>query len=137
MDITAATLCDFAQVREGLLFVQSGGISRIGHPEGTPPMLQAFLAAVVELNPDEAKQAHELKVKLARNDTAQEVGTMTAAFQAEGAQLFPGENLSIPFVFPLHQVLLTSDGAYDVHLALDGGAPRILTVYIFSGAPPT
>lgn len=136
MEITAVSLCDFAQVREGLLFISSGGISRIGRQPGVVATMNAFLATVVELDPDEAFQAHELQVKIKNTTTAAEVGTLTAGFQSTGAQLFPGENLLVPIVAPLHGAVLGEDGPYDIHVSVDSGTPRILTVYVFTGQPP-
>ena len=49
--LTTLLLCDFAQVREGLLFVSSGGISRV--VQGTyPANPRLHLAMVVHLPVD-------------------------------------------------------------------------------------
>ena len=46
MDIRVATLCDFAQVREGLLFVSSAGITRV-YRESFPAPIGVMLALVL------------------------------------------------------------------------------------------
>jgi hypothetical protein len=136
VEFSTAILCDFAQVREGLLFVSSGGITRIYHPPKNPlpRPLGLYLALVVELGPDEIERVHEVRVRVVRTSSAKEVGAVVAAFQANqqvaGAQLEPGETLSIPMAIPLGMMLLPGYGSYDVSAAADGHVSKLLTVYL-------
>ena len=43
-DLTSALLCDFAQVREGVLFVSSGGVSRL--TTTSSPWLKRYSRAI-------------------------------------------------------------------------------------------
>ena len=61
--LTAAMLCDFAQVRENLLFVSSAGISRLYHPSA-PVRPNLFVAGIVEVGPAEFDRTHELRVRV-------------------------------------------------------------------------
>ena len=67
MDVTTAMLADFAQVREGLLFVSSGGITRC-YREQLPAPLGVHLAIVLELDRLEAERPHEVRVVVVDED---------------------------------------------------------------------
>lgn len=54
MQLASAILCDFAQVREGLLFVSGGGITRIWR-ETFPAAAGVSLALVFEAHPTHAR----------------------------------------------------------------------------------
>lgn len=62
----AFLLCDFAQVREGLLFVASGGITQV-----RSRTLPLCAAVVVALAPDDLGQPMELRLVLKRVETAE------------------------------------------------------------------
>jgi hypothetical protein len=136
MEIQAVILCDFAQVREGVLFVVAGGVTRLGVHNPRPSGLPVYLAAMFEMDPDEGSQAHELNVRVSNSSTAVECGRITGGFQVAGAMLNPGENLMVPVAVPLGSIEVTEDGPYDVHVSVDGGAPRMLTFYVVTGPPP-
>lgn len=64
LKISVATLCDFAQVREGLLFVSSGNITRVGRP-AFPTQVNLYLALsfVVEPQNDQGDYTVEARVR--------------------------------------------------------------------------
>jgi hypothetical protein len=133
VEITTAILCDFAQVREGLLFISSGGISRVFHPPDQPfPRPLGFsLALTIEIGPDELKKAHEVRVIVKQNATTIKMGQAVGAFQTSPAiNMESGESLTAPIVIPLGLISVAGYGAYDVHISLDDGASRILTFYV-------
>ena len=70
MDVTTAMLADFAQVREGLLFVASGGVTRC-YRDQLPAPLGVFLATVLELDRLEAERVHEVHVVVVDEDGQQ------------------------------------------------------------------
>src|SRR6056297_1731064 len=57
--LDALILCDFAQVRDGLLFVQSGGLTRL-RAGRLPATFRCHVATLVYLPPDEAAAAHHV-----------------------------------------------------------------------------
>jgi Family of unknown function (DUF6941) len=128
-ELTAGIVCDFAQVRERLLFVSSGAITRVVHPT-LPASLGVMLAMVVEVPHDEHDQAHDLRVAVYRNDTAQRLFEWVAGFQITGYEAHPGKGLYLPFVaaqmgatpIPIH-------GGYDIRMSVDGNDGPLLTVY--------
>lgn len=138
--LTTALLCDFAQVREGLLFVSSGGITRLFRPPAFPVPMMVQLALVVEVQPDEMQLAHEIKVNVVHLERAESVADITLGFQlpAElpvGVQ--PGESLQLPHVLPLQAVGLPAYGAYDVRVVVDSELPALLTFYVLEPPGPT
>jgi len=135
MEITTAILCDFAQVREGLLFVSSGGITRLYHQPDwpLPRPLGLYLGLTVEIGPDEMGKVHEVRVRVVQQSTANEIASAVAAMQPVAglpAELEAGEAATAAAAIPLAMVQLPALGAYDVKVSVDGLTPRIMTVYL-------
>ena len=135
MDISTALLCDFAEVREGLLFLVGGPITRLWRPEFPAPM-NVCVALVLEGTEGElAGISHDLQVSVVDAD-GRSHAEARAGIQAapEGfGDLAPGEIVPIPVAVPLLGVPLPEPGSYDVHILLDGGAglgqpERVLTL---------
>lgn len=128
-----AMLCDYATVREGLLHVLGGGINRLWREEYPAP-LGVTLALLFEVHPTEMNSDHSLQVIMI-NEDGQEIGHVNADFQiaSDPAKGRPGENLILPLVVPLQQVILPSHGAYSVEVLIDGQHKRSLGVL---AAPP-
>lgn len=129
--ITSVLLCDYAQVRQGLLFVLSGGITRVYRPR-LPAALGVKAAVLVEIGFAEVTRGHQLVVAVKHAGTAQEMGRMTSGFRASGA-LEPGESLYVPIVVDLAGVPVREYGAHDVQVSVDGAVPAQLTIYV---SPP-
>lgn len=113
-------LCDFAQIREGLLFVQSGGLTRLASPT-FPAKFACHVAALVWLPPDEAGSAHQLVMKVKSASTATLVATVNVALHetAPPAGLQPGEGRQVPIVVPLAAVTFPGPGEYDIQVEVD------------------
>ncbi len=138
MRIQAAILCDHAQVREGLLFVSAGGISRLYRPPDQPAgPLGLVLAVILEIDSDQVETVHEVRVTITR-EGGEEIGTLPAALQGPpgaAANLNPGEPAVVPIVLPISGMIIPAFGMYDVRVSADGGVPEILTVYVQPGPP--
>lgn len=126
MEVTAALLCDYAQVREGLLFVSSGGITRTV-VEQVPGPVRLSVALMLELEPSEVELVHEVRVTLAHE--GHDLMGVVHAFQPVVEGLEPGESLQLPLPlqlnFPAPEV-----GPYDVRVSADGAPPRLLRFYV-------
>jgi len=134
MDITSALLCDFAQVRDGLLFVSSGGITRMWRPE-LPGIMDLWLAVVVEVDLVEGRVPHEILVRIIDEDGG-EAATLQGSFQLNtDVDLNVGERLLMPMPFDLRGVALPRYGAYDVTIYLDNQLRRTLNFWCYP--PPT
>lgn len=129
MELTTTILCDFAQVRDGLLFLSSGGITRLWR-EQLPAPMQVYLALIVELDSFEAESPHEVRV----NAVDEDGGTVVEAaltFKAEPPP--PGEPASVPIVLDLREARVERYGNHEVRVQLDGNPARTLS---FAVQPP-
>lgn len=119
MRVDCALLCDSATVREDLLHILGGGITRLGRSTFPAP-LNAALALRVMVHPTESSRRHQLEVRLIAEDGAP-VATVEIEFElASAGTARPGEELSASFAVPLHTVGLPSPGAYSFELLIDG-----------------
>jgi hypothetical protein len=125
IEVTTALLCDHAQVREGLLFVLSGGVSRVMR-DSFPAVMGTCLALVLELDGNEAEQPHHLEIVVVGED-GEEVARVAADVQVGStAAAKPAESLHIPFAVDLRNVALARAGAYETRVYVDGELRRTL-----------
>lgn len=113
-------LCDFAQIREGLLFVQSGGLTRLAAPT-FPAKFGCYVAALVWLPPHEAGTAHQMVMKVKSAAAARVVATIKVAVHESSPPqgLQPGEGRQVPIVVPLAAVNFPEPGEYDLQAEVD------------------
>ncbi|MFK7920099.1 MAG: hypothetical protein AB8G14_18640 [Ilumatobacter sp.] len=118
--LDALILCDFAQVREGLLFVQSGGLTRLT-TGSFPAGFDCYVAAMVHLPPDEAVEAHTMVMKVKAADTVTLIATVNVALHETPRPmgLQPGEGRQVPVVVPLHKLKFPAPGQYDLQVDID------------------
>ncbi|WP_419918706.1 DUF6941 family protein [Candidatus Poriferisocius sp.] len=122
MDIRVATLCDFAQVREGLLFVSSAGITRV-YRESFPAPVGMMLALVLEMSPVEATDSHKVRVRVEDAD-GQKLAEIVGEVQVKlGSGHDPGELVNVPFVADFRTMNLPAPGRYQV--AIQPETPRV------------
>jgi hypothetical protein len=119
MRIDCALLCDSVTIREGLLHILGGGITRANR-EGYPAPLNLALALRIMVHPTEAEHTHELTVLLLAQD-----GERVAEFGIQfgindPAVLEPAEEASLPLGLSLHTVGLPHEGPYSFELLIDG-----------------
>ena len=124
MEVTTALLCDSAQIREGLLFVMAGGITRIRRTS-YPANFAAAVAVVLELDSIEAQRSHEFELVVVGED-GEELARVAAQIQLGEAQVHFGENIQVPLAVDLHGAVLPSAGAYELRLYIDGNHRRTL-----------
>jgi hypothetical protein len=136
MRIDCALLCDAATVREGLLHVLGGGISRAGRPQYPAPA-GLTLALRILIHPTEADREHQLDVRLQGED-GQDVAAVSITFAVSNAvELEPGEQASLPLPLPLPaEVLLPAPGRYSFELLIDG-IHQTSVPFIATTTPPT
>jgi hypothetical protein len=118
MRVTTALLCDAATVREGLLNVLAGGVTRVNAPV-YPFQYEGALAVVFTAHPTEASKEHDFQVILQSED-GQRVAELGGQMQAQpGPDLQPGEEMTIPVVLKFGQVL-PAPGRYSFEVLIDG-----------------
>ncbi len=118
MRIDCALLCDYVTVREGLLHVLGGGITRLGRPS-FPSRLGVAFALRIMVHPTEAGKEHKIDALLLAEDGA-EVARMEIGFELGPQNVRPGEELSAPFAIPMHDFPIPHEGAYSFELLIDG-----------------
>jgi hypothetical protein len=129
MEIKAALLCDWATVREGLLHVLGGGITRIWRPD-LPARLGVSLALLVDVPPDGQDMPHEIHTKI-NGDDGTLFGQVMAALQVvPGPRMETGEHILLPLVIPLQEVLVPRHGRYDFHISVDQEEPAGLQCWV-------
>jgi hypothetical protein len=135
VEVTTALLCDGAQIREGLLFVMAGGITRIRRTS-YPANLAAAAAVVLELDSIEAERVHEFELVVVGED-GQELARVAAQIQVGEAQVHFGENIHVPLAVDLHGAALPGAGAYELRLYIDGNHRRTIQFWAEEALDPT
>ena len=133
MDVTTAMLADFAQVREGLLFVASGGVTRC-YRDQLPAPLNVYLATVLELDRIEAEKVHELHVVVVDED-GQQLAEIAGEIQLGSTQMMINENLNVPIVFDLRNVPVERYGSIEIRLYVAREHRRTLPIWVLQSAP--
>lgn len=113
MNIRIAALCDFAQVREGLLSISSAGITRLARHQ-YPASSGIMVALMVELQPSETLIPHEIRTRMEDED-GRRIAEAVGGFQMpEPPATDPGEMVYLPFVVDFRDVPLPAVGRYQV-----------------------
>jgi hypothetical protein len=125
MNIGAAFLCDSASVREGLLHVLGGGITRLWRDQYPAPMNVA-LALLLELDRTELGRPHQLEITVMGEDGA-DIARVEGGFQSPpNPNLDFGEDALVPFIIPLQPVGLPNEGRYVISIMIDNVARKRL-----------
>lgn len=133
MEITTALLADFAQVRDGLLFVSSGGVTRC-YRDQLPAPLSIHMAMVMELDRLEAEKTHEVHVVVVDED-GQQLAEIAGEIQLGATQMMVNENVNVPIVFDLRNVPIERYGNVEVRLYVQREHRRTLPIWVLQ--PPT
>jgi hypothetical protein len=127
MQFAMATLCDAANVREGLVSVLSAGVTNL-HRAGYPARLGLAAVCMIELFPSEVAVARKITVEVRSADhrdltpLARLEGGWDSIEQADNERLATHVNL----VFDFDGVILPNPGYYEVLIEVDGAEPRLL-----------
>jgi hypothetical protein len=133
MEITTALLADYAQVRDGLLFVSSGGVTRC-YRDQLPAPLNIHMAMVMELDRLEAEKVHEVHVVVVDED-GQQLAEIAGEIQLGATQMMVNENVNVPIVFDLRSVPIERYGNIEVRLYVQREHRRTLPIWVLQ--PPT
>ena len=124
MDVSAAFLCDFAEVREGLLMALGGGTTRLWRQE-YPASVGASLAMLLDLHQSDLGAPHEIVVAIQGPD--EPVGEVKGEFRIGGSpDLQPGEAVVAPLAIDLRPVQLPGPGSYSINITVDGEFVRAI-----------
>jgi len=123
LGLDAAILCDAATVREGLLHILGGGITRIWRRELPAPM-GLTLALLVRVPQDLARVPHEIRVELRDGEGVQVALSVTSFLLPPGIPVEPGESLKTAIPVSLQAVPLGHFGRHTATIQLDGIVAR-------------
>ena len=127
MEIRVATICDFAQVREGLLSVMSAGVNRIWSSQ-YPGRLGVMLALMFEVSPGQVGMPLDVHIRVEDADGVR-LSEATASIQANpSAEHDPGEMLTVPLVVDFRDLEVPAPGRYQIviHPQSEGAGPTAL-----------
>lgn len=131
MNVGTALLCDFATVREGLLHIIAGGVTRLWRDQYPAP-IGCSLALVFEIHPMEAARPHEIDVRVMTEDGA-EMARVQGGFQTTpGQDAKAGESLLVPVALDLRNAGLPGPGGYSIEISVDGTHHRTLSFWVQS-----
>lgn len=134
--LTTLLLSDYAQVRDRLLFVSSGGISRVVQPT-FPAHPRIHLALVVHLPVGTLGRPHRVLIKLKYPDHAALIGQVEIKINLDQiAGAHPGEGLNVPQAIDLSPIVFPHPGQVDVQVAIDDEPAGDLTFWMLQKATP-
>jgi len=129
VQLTAAFLCDYAEVREGLLFALGGGITRLWR-ESLPAPLGVSVALLIDVHPSEAGNPHELQL-IVQGPDGERLAEVRGGFQlAEAGDLEVGESYLMPIALDLRPGGVTQMGTHHVEVLIDGSHVRTLQFHV-------
>jgi hypothetical protein len=130
--LTTLLICDHAQVRENLLMVLSGGITRLQVAE-VPTSIHFTVALVVEIPYVELEDPHEVRMTIIDPETAGPVGEpFIASLPADPAALqriFRGEPILVPLTVAV-ALGVEHAGQFDVRVSVDDDPAEIQSVWV-------
>lgn len=123
-----ALLCDAATVREGLIHILGGGITRIHRP-AYPAPLGVAVALLLTLQRSEVTERHRLRLNIV-NEDGKQVAQLDGEFGIEpGPDVRPGEQVAMPLILNLGGIAIPKAGSYSMDLLVDSQLARSLPFY--------
>jgi hypothetical protein len=135
LDLTTLTLCDYANVREGMINIVSGGITRIAVHTGFPSTVEAHIAMSVYVHPHRVGEAHAGRVIIRYPDLASEVARVDFEFNVN-ADRNPGEGLFFPFALPLRGITFPHEGQVDISVSLNEQPAGLVSFWLTDATRP-
>ncbi len=114
MRFQVVTLCDSANVREGMLSLLSAGITRLWRAQ-FPSGMEALLALVIELDSSEAEIPKEMRIRIEDADRHL-LMECSAVFQTGPVPPHndPGEPMALPMIINLRDFQIPKPGRYQI-----------------------
>jgi hypothetical protein len=131
LDLTTLTLCDFANVREGMLNIVSGGVTRIATHSGFPTEVESFLAMSVYVQPHRVGEEHQGRIIIRYPENAEEVARIDFEFNVD-AERNPGEGLFFPFALPMRGIGFPHVGQLDISVSLNDQPAGLVSFWLTS-----
>ena len=130
--LTSLLICDHAQVRENLLMVLSGGITRL-HVTEVPTAVHFSVALVIEIPYSELSDGHEVRMVVVDPETA---GPIAEPFIANlpadpvtASRIYPGEPILVPLTVAV-SLAIEHTGQFDVRVSVDDAPAEIQSLWV-------
>ncbi|HXP19020.1 MAG TPA: hypothetical protein VN840_05150 [Streptosporangiaceae bacterium] len=136
MKLTSVMLADYATIREGLLHVLGGGITRLIR-DPLPASMGAVVAMMLQPEDlDDLQASHTLEVFVTGSGDegvrAVAKAVMTLPGTTTAGALLP----TLPVVVPIQSIPLTMTGMHQITVALDGTVVGTLEYEVLKAVPP-
>jgi hypothetical protein len=130
MELPAILLCDTATVREGLLHVLGGGLTRLWRPQ-LPAALNITVAGLVALEEHELDRPHEIHIAVNGPDGSRVLDAMGGFQIPRPPKLETGEKTLSPLLIPLPpQAGTNAWGKHIAEVILDGQQLGVLEFWV-------
>lgn len=129
MRLVAALICDYAEIREGLLTIVSAGITRLWR-DSLPAPMEVFLALQLEVSPQERPFPHEVRVEVT-GPSRRRVAEIRAALQvAKEGNLDPDEPALMSIPLDLRSAAVSEYGWHTITISVDSEEAHALHVKV-------
>lgn len=120
MRLDVALLCDAATVREGLLFILGGGVTRIGR-DTYPSPLGVQVAIKVDIDADELKDDEHSLVLILRDAAGTDIGGARGGFKttADHEAIARGEPVSMCAGVAIQSLVVPEPGRYTIDVSVN------------------
>ena len=138
MHVDCALICDYVTVREGLLHVLGGGVSRIWRT-AYPGPLGAGLALRIVVHPSEFDADHKIAVLLNDDDGHKlaEIGSDFHITPEMRRGIEPGEEFAVNMPLNLPMIAIPRVGDYVFDILIDGQHQRSVPFKAKAGPAPS
>ena len=123
-EVDCVLLCDAASVREGLLHILGGGITRAWRPT-LPSPLGIQVAALVAIDSEDFGQPHDISIQIFDPDGNDFAGARGGFLPRDPGRLEPGEKALLPMVFDFRNYPVTKYGAHELKVSIVGSGSEI------------
>jgi hypothetical protein len=129
MRVSLAVVCDYAEVRENLLTVVSGGITRLRR-EALPAPLAVFVAVQLEVPATERPLPHEVTARVI-GPAGTDLATIAGGFQVASTSDFEvDESGVVSLPFDLRMINATEYGWHTIEITIDGSNRQVLKIKV-------
>lgn len=130
LEVDSVLLCDAASVREGLLHVLGGGITRLWRPE-LPSQMAIQVAVIVSVEIEDFGRPHDISIQIFDPQGTDIAGARGGFIPNDPGRVESGEAVLFPMVFDFRNYPVVKYGAHDLKVTLVGsGTEKIRRFWV-------
>ncbi len=127
MKLDWAILANYAEVREGLVFVTGGGIDTVQTPK-LPALLNATILVRLLLHRTEANKQHSVELEITDEDGATVAKVQAGVMVPLRPDTPVGWDIPSMVALNIHGLQLAKEGRYAIEISADGSHMRTLNL---------